>query len=100
MGPGIREAEGGCTVEVKVTPRSGRSGVEIRADVITIRVQAPPEGGKATREARGLLAEALRVAPSAITLRAGRRSRTKVFHVAGRAAAEADRLLAEGSDRP
>jgi uncharacterized protein len=69
-------------VTVRVVPRS-RPGVEVTNDGIVVRVSAPPVEGRATEAARRLLAEALGVPPSAVTLRTGPRARTKVFAVRG-----------------
>jgi uncharacterized protein YggU (UPF0235/DUF167 family) len=57
--------------------------VEAASGAIVIRVRAAPEGGRATAEASRALAAALGVPPSAVVLRRGRRSREKVFEVAG-----------------
>ncbi len=72
-----------ATVTVRVVPRSSRRAVEAGPDGIVVRVQAPPEGGRATEEARRALAEALGVPPSGVSLRTGARSRTKVFEIEG-----------------
>jgi len=64
--------------------------VEIGPDGIVVRVRSAAEGGKATEEARRALAEAAGVPPSAVTLRSGSRSRTKVFEMHGM---DADQLL-------
>lgn len=48
---------------------------------LTIRVKAPPEGGRANQEAARALAEHLGVKPSQVRLKLGQRSRTKVFEV-------------------
>jgi uncharacterized protein YggU (UPF0235/DUF167 family) len=69
-------------VTVQVVPRS-RPSVEVTDDGIVLRVSAPPVDGRATEEARRSLAEALGVPHSAVTLRTGRRARTKVFAVRG-----------------
>ncbi|MEX2202659.1 MAG: DUF167 domain-containing protein [Actinomycetota bacterium] len=78
-----------ATITVRVAPRSGRTAVEIGPDGIVVRVRSAAEGGKATEEARRALAEAAGVPPSAVTLRSGSRSRTKVFEMQGW---DADRL--------
>jgi uncharacterized protein len=71
-----------ATFTVRVVPRSGRTAVEEGSDgSLTIRVRAAPEQGRATLEAARALASWLRVPPSAVTLRTGARSRTKVFDV-------------------
>jgi len=70
------------TVTVRVVPRSGRSAVLEEADgTLTIRVRAAPVDGAATREATKLLAAHYGVAPSAVRLRIGNRSRVKVFEI-------------------
>jgi uncharacterized protein YggU (UPF0235/DUF167 family) len=70
------------TYTVRVVPRSGRTSVEVGADgALTIRVRAAPTGGEATREAARALAAHVGVAPTAVSLRRGARSRIKVFEV-------------------
>jgi uncharacterized protein YggU (UPF0235/DUF167 family) len=84
------------TIEVRVTPRSAKPGVELREGRVVIRVQAPPVGGRATDEARRRLAEALAVPPSAVRLRSGAASRDKTFEVDGVAREELLRRLPGG----
>lgn len=71
------------TIDVRVSTRSARPGIEVGAGLASIRVRAAPEGGKATDEALRTLAKALGVPPSSVALHSGRRSRTKVFAVEG-----------------
>jgi uncharacterized protein YggU (UPF0235/DUF167 family) len=72
----------GRTVNVRVVPRSGRTGVEEGEDgSIVIRVRAAPEGGKATEEAARALADHLGVPRTSVRLRAGARARLKRFEV-------------------
>jgi uncharacterized protein YggU (UPF0235/DUF167 family) len=78
----IRSSKEGALVPAQVRPRS-HPGVEVAEGRLVIRVAAAPVGGKATDEARRALAEALRVAPSRVTLLTGARSRTKLFLVSG-----------------
>jgi uncharacterized protein YggU (UPF0235/DUF167 family) len=76
-------------VRVRVTPRGGRDaveGVEILSDgqrVLKMRVRAAPEDGAANEAARRLLAKALRLAVSAVSLEAGAGSRRKTFGLVG-----------------
>jgi uncharacterized protein YggU (UPF0235/DUF167 family) len=70
-------------ITVRVRPRSTRAGVERGPDGPVIRVRAAPEGGRATAEAARSLATAVGVAPTAVTLVRGRRSRLKTFAVEG-----------------
>jgi uncharacterized protein YggU (UPF0235/DUF167 family) len=95
--------EGGAVLAARVRPRS-QPGLSVRDDVLTIGVAAPPADGRATEEARRALAGALGVPPSSVRLRAGgaggRRSRSKLFEVAGLTAAQVTRRLAGGHIRP
>jgi uncharacterized protein YggU (UPF0235/DUF167 family) len=81
------------TVTVRVAPRSGRTAVEAGPEGIVVRVRSAPEGGRATEEARRTLAEAAGVPPTAVRLRSGARSRTKVFEVDRRDAVQLERRL-------
>jgi uncharacterized protein YggU (UPF0235/DUF167 family) len=71
------------TLTVRVLPRSSRPGIERRGGEVVVRVASPPLEGRATEEARHLLADRLGVPRPAIRLRAGERSRSKVFEVDG-----------------
>ena len=72
-----------ATYSVRVVPRSRRTAVEAgEGGALTIRVRAAPEAGRATEEARRALAAHLGVPAGSVRLRAGTRSRRKVFEVA------------------
>lgn len=81
-GVDVREHGAGVIVGVQVRPRS-QPGLEVTEAGLVIRVAAPPEKGRATDHARRALAEALNVAPSAVSLRSGPTSRRKTFTVEG-----------------
>lgn len=72
------------TLKVRVTPRSSRNEIE-RWDgtILHVRVTAPPTGGQANEACCKLLAKALGVPPSRVTLVHGIRSREKVFRIDG-----------------
>ncbi len=79
-------AQPGRCLDVRVTPRAGRNAVlapENGVGEIALRVQvtAPPEDGKANRAVRKLLAGALGVAPSRLTLLRGAAGRDKRFRL-------------------
>lgn len=76
-------AVSGAEIAVRVTPRASRNAVEAGAEGIRIYVTTAPEGGKATAAVRKLLARALGVAPSSLTLVRGETSRDKVFRLNG-----------------
>jgi hypothetical protein len=81
------------SVTVRVVPRSSRTSVTVEARGVVVRVRAAPESGRATEEARRALAEAAGLPPSAVRLRTGARSRTKVFDLKGLDVAELERRL-------
>jgi uncharacterized protein YggU (UPF0235/DUF167 family) len=72
------------TVTVRVIPRSARIQVERGpSGEVVVRVRAAPERGRATSEAAAALASVLGVPKSAVKLRSGSRSRTKIFDAEG-----------------
>lgn len=88
-----RETPNGVAVHVRLTPKGGRDaieGVETMSDgkiVLKARVRAVPEDGKANAALIELIAKALRVPRSAVTLVAGQTSRLKTVAIVGDAAA-------------
>lgn len=79
----------GTTIELTVRPRAGRCRVvEATVERVRIEVSAPPEDGKATRQALKTLADALGVQASAVELLKGQTSRHKTVRVKGPGAAE------------
>lgn len=66
---------------VRVTPGAKVESVEIVEGRVLVKVRAKPEDGKATEAVRMLLAAALELAPSRVTLLRGATSREKQFHV-------------------
>src|ERR1044072_5951569 len=81
---------GGLALTVRLTPRGGRDaidGIEVLADgrcVLKARVRAPASEGEANAR---LVAHALGVAPSNVTLAAGATARIKRLTIAGKGAA-------------
>lgn len=74
----------GARIAVRVTPRGGRNALTLdEAGAIHVRVTVPPEDGKANAAVRKLLARALGIAPSRLTLIGGATSREKLFRVEG-----------------
>ncbi|RYG33350.1 DUF167 domain-containing protein [bacterium] len=71
--------EPGQTFAVRVTPRGGRNAVEPPESEgpAKVRVTAPPADGQANEAVLRVLADALKVAPSRLTLVRGHSSRDK-----------------------
>jgi uncharacterized protein (TIGR00251 family) len=90
----------GRLLRVRVQPRASRSEiVGWRADgVLSVRVTAPPVEGRANAAVAALLAEALDLRPSAVTVEHGASGRDKLVRVAG-LTSEAIRRRIEGVSR-
>ena len=90
----MEPVDGGVVVHVHVMPRAGRTEVAGRhGDALKVRVAVPPVEGRATEAARLAVAEALAVAPAAVTVVGGERSRAKRLRVDGVDVTEAERRL-------
>ena len=76
-------ARPGTEIAVRVTPKASRSAIELREGAIRAYVTTVPEDGKATESVRRLLAEALGIAKTRLTLRRGAAARDKVFLIEG-----------------
>lgn len=70
----------GTEIAIRVTPNARRESIEA-GPPIKIAVTVVPEDGKATAAAQALLAKALGVAKSRLTLIRGVKSRDKVFRL-------------------
>lgn len=73
-------ARPGALIAVRVTPRARRNMVE-PGEPLRIRTTAPPEDGRANEAVRRLLAAALGVAPTRLTLVRGASGRDKLFQI-------------------
>ncbi|WP_170758449.1 DUF167 domain-containing protein [Ruegeria lacuscaerulensis] len=72
-------ANSGAAISVRVTPKAAKDRIVVEDGVIRINVTAAPENGKANEAVRSILAAAMGVAPSKLTLKRGQTSRDKVF---------------------
>ena len=80
----IRDADGGATLRVRVSPRASRSGVGgEREGALVVRVTAAPVDGAANDALARVLAGVLDVPPSAVSVRHGAAAREKLLHVSG-----------------
>lgn len=82
-------------IELAVTPRAAAERVgPVRGGVLLVRVTRPPADGEANRAVLRLVARAIGVPVSRLTLASGERSRRKRVTVEGIDAVELDRRLA------
>ena len=79
----------GVDIHVRLTPRGGSDRIEAIAaladgsNVLTARVRAVAEKGKANAALEKLVAHALRVAPATVSVASGHKGRRKRVHVSG-----------------
>jgi uncharacterized protein YggU (UPF0235/DUF167 family) len=88
----------GLTLHVRVTPGGGADrieGIDVRDDgaaVLRLRVSAPADKGRANAAALALVARALGLPKSAVTLVTGKTARFKTVAIAGEGTALAEDL--------
>lgn len=74
-------ADGEGRLAVRVTPGARSEGLEIAEGRLLAKVRAKPEDGKATAAMLDLLARALGIAPSRLSLLRGATSREKLVQL-------------------
>jgi len=74
-------AQPGIQIAVRVTPRAARNRITQKDGQIRVYVTAVPEDGKANVAVQKLLAKALGVAKSRLTLIRGQTARDKTFTI-------------------
>lgn len=70
-------------LDVRVTPRSSRNRVEVDGEKLKVWVTAAPADGQANEAVCRIIAEALRIAKSNVTIKRGHASRDKQVEVLG-----------------
>ena len=94
----IRASDDGVTIDVRVIPRAGRSGVAgVRGDAVLVRLNAPPVDGAANAELIEVIASVLGVPRRAVSLLGGERSRQKRVQVSGIDPEQVTRVLLKGT---
>jgi uncharacterized protein len=79
--------------EITVSPKSSKSEITIKADIIKIYLNSPPADGKANAELIKLLSKKLHIAKSAIKITKGEKSRKKKIAIDGFTKDEVIKLL-------
>ena len=74
-------ADGEDRLAVRVTPGARSEGIEIADGRVLVKVRSKPEDGKATAAVTGLLAVALGISSTQISLLRGATSREKLFRI-------------------
>ncbi|MEJ1993083.1 MAG: DUF167 domain-containing protein [Maritimibacter sp.] len=74
-------AQPGAEIAVRVTPKASRNAVSDTPEGLKVSVTTVPEDGKATKAVVKLLANALGVSKSSLTLIRGATARDKVFRL-------------------
>lgn len=76
-------ARPGTAITLRVTPGARRTALTRDGDILRASVTVPPEDGRANAAVRALLAAAMGVAPTHLTLSHGQSARTKTFVYTG-----------------
>ncbi len=80
----LRDAPLGVTLRVRVQPRASKDALGgERQGALVVRLTAPPVEGRANEALGRILAKALGVAPSAVSVLRGASGRDKLVAVAG-----------------
>ena len=74
-------ADGEGRLAVRVTPDARGEGIEIASGRVLVKVRTKPEDGKATAAVANLLAAALGISSTQISLLRGATSREKLFRI-------------------
>lgn len=81
-------------ITVRATPRSSRDSIEAGAGgVLLVRVTAPPDEGKANAAVCKVVADALGVPKTAVSVVRGHAARTKTLEVRGATEQDVANLL-------
>jgi len=92
----LRETGEGCTLSLKVIPKSSRNKVVgLENGLLKMKVQAPPTDGEANEAVIRLLADVLDTPKNSLSILKGQRSRQKMVLVKGRSAAQVVKALAK-----
>ena len=84
MPPWCRPSPTGTLLDVVVQPRAAKEGLgPVHGERLKVRVHAPPADNEANDAVVQLVARALGVPKSAVTIAAGRTGRRKTLAVAG-----------------
>ncbi len=76
-------AQPGQRIEIRVTPKAARASLTRDGSALRASVTVVPENGKVNAAVQALLATAMGVAPSHLTLLRGQTSRNKTFVYSG-----------------
>ena len=94
----MSEKDGAVTIDIAVKPRSSREGVgPIQGDRLYVAVNAPPVDGKANEVVVRVLAQAFKVARSAVVIVRGETGRKKTVRIVGITAAALSQAIGDSA---
>ena len=86
----------GTVLNIRVQPRSSRSGVDgVLGEALKVRLHSAPVDGKANQELIETLADAFDLAKSSVRFKGGETSKTKRLLLAGLTIADVERICRE-----
>jgi uncharacterized protein (TIGR00251 family) len=97
----LRSIPEGTELRIKVVPGASRTALRgVWNDALRLAVAAPPEHGKANREAAGFLADLFGVRPAAVRITSGRTRALKTVLLLNVSCEVARARLIRGWDQP
>lgn len=92
----LKETREGCTLSLKVIPKSSQNKVVgLENGLLKMRVQAPPTDGEANEAVIRLLVDVLHVPKNSLSILKGQQSRQKMVFIRGLSVAQVLKILAE-----
>lgn len=86
----------GTVLNIRVQPRSSRSGVDgVLGEALKVRLHSAPVEGKANQELIETLADAFDLAKSSVRFKGGETSKTKRLLLTGLTVADVERICRE-----
>ncbi len=97
----VRSDSNGALISVHASPRATRSAIAgLHGEALKIRLAAPPVDGKANKELRRFLADALDIPVSSLKILSGETGRSKRVAVTGLTPVQIKAALLPESPKP
>ena len=83
-------------IDIAVQPRSSKSEIVVRGDVIKVYLKSPPVDGKANEECVALFSKRLKIPKSFVVIEKGTSGKRKRLSIVGMTFEEIMKILSEG----
>ncbi len=79
----FKKTKDGITINVKVQPRSSKTGLDVEGDTVKVKLTSPPADGAANEQLIEVLSETFGIKKSSLRIIRGLSSRYKVIEIRG-----------------